>query len=764
MTPNDQHIEPHNPHSTAFLRLPNSEYISYENEYEDYEKTIDPTEATHSEIKRLKQLIVTQMANTTSEVATNETVFTNESIETHNFKSGINYLVIPVGYVEYVEWTEYNEDERITVEVSAVNCQDICRMTEMEISKTSEVREGGTHYHVTVSQDTAMLHFVSKRGVEVNVSAIEIMGKMVPGTQATYVTNNKGRAVMIVKAPQSITKQGSTNEFLMFDHLTNKSVCKERAPMTYLSCVFTLTQKQLDEREVIAEGDNVIIRKNPNANAALVPINIQQIRKPRRAKRGILELLKTGRFFASDYADDLVVQQVKLEEDRDELLNDEVKTISDITDHIVESTQKGFDVLELSLCLLKEEQFTEKMQAIISQKIYSMFQTISKVIEDCSFGLVTTEVDISHLNTLCVMYILTKDECDEMLPVDMRQLFRCQRVKMEVESMGLRLKLAATMPGLASNYKAYQIHTIPVFEEEKAANMTRTLVLRNTKVFETDNEYLSFEECRKSGGITLCDAREARNDDSLSCVKALINSDLAEAKSKCIIRTEYSNDRCYVKDTESGFLVSSLDQLHGDSKLFEKELRSTGVSFVKRTKNAKNFVCGKRIVKFDPKDIGEIKIVRHDVTLNLSKLMESERIPYVERRALTLDNKIKNNSVMISDLVGHTNSNILRTDQQLQRLNVKLPNNSVVHISSLTKLLMGLVMVASAIVILYVVYLLIKRCCLGVWRSRDNTASPDTVSLRRERLNRDTPSRYSRYGTSNFRRTRREDRMMEARL
>ena len=169
-------------------------------------------------------------------------------------------------------------------------------------------------------------------------------------------------------------------------------------------------------------------------------------------------------------------------------------------------------------------------------------------------------------------------------------------------------------------------------------------------------------------------------------------------------------------------------------------------------------------MKFDPKDIGEIKIVRHDVTLNLSKLMESERIPYVERRALTLDNKIKNNSVMISDLVGHTNSNILRTDQQLQRLNVKLPNNSVVHISSLTKLLMGLVMVASAIVILYVVYLLIKRCCLGVWRSRDNTASPDTVSLRRERLNRDTPSRYSRYGTSNFRRTRREDRMMEARL
>ena len=149
--------------------------------------------------------------------------------------------------------------------------------------------------------------------------------------------------------------------------------------------------------------------------------------------------------------------------------------------------------------------------------------------------------------------------------------------------------------------------------------------------------------------------------------------------------TEYSGSKCYVRDTRNGYLVSSIDKIYDNSKIFEKRPQAAGVSFIKKTQSARNFVCGKQVIQFEAKEVGEVKIVSHDVSLNLSRLMDSEKIPYVERTASSLDYKIRNNSVLISDLVDNTNSKLLNTDLQLQRLNVKFPNNKTVHVSVLAK-------------------------------------------------------------------------------
>jgi hypothetical protein len=230
---------------------------------------------------------------------------------------------------------------------------------------------------------------------------------------------------------------------------------------------------------------------------------------------------------------------------------------------------------------------------------------------------------------------------------------------MDVEPTKLRLRLTAIIPGFAKDYKALYIHTIPVFVEDKVINRTRTLTLKNAKIFETHDGYLSFDECPKLEGIIIFDFREARSDDSLNCVKSLINNHPVEARSKCIIRTEYSGSKCYVRDTQNGYLVSSIDQIYDNSKIFEKGPRAAGVSFIERTQSARNSVCGKRVIQFEAKKVGEVEIISHDVSLNLSRLMDSERIPYVERTASSLDNKIRNNSVLISDLVVNTNSKLL---------------------------------------------------------------------------------------------------------
>ena len=164
------------------------------------------------------------------------------------------------------------------------------------------------------------------------------------------------------------------------------------------------------------------------------------------------------------------------------------------------------------------------------------------------------------------------------------------------------------------------------------------------------------------------------------------------------------------------------------------------------------------MIQFEAKEVGEVKIISHDVSLNLSRLMDSEKIPYVERTASSLDNMIRNNSVLISDLVDNINSKLLSTDLQLQRLNVKFPNNKTVHVSVLAKSLLIVLIAAIIIVLIHAAYKMFRGCYKVINGRSNRRADQETVSMRRKRLNRDTPSRYS------FRRGKREDRRMKARL
>ena len=45
----------------------------------------------------------------------------------------------------------------------------------------------------------------------------------------------------------------------------------------------------------------------------------------------------------------------------------------------------------------------------------------------------------------------------------------------------------------------------------------------------------------------------------------------------------------------------------------------------------KAFACDKRVINIDETNIGEIQIVDHSVKLNLTRLVESKRIPYLKK-------------------------------------------------------------------------------------------------------------------------------------
>ena len=72
----------------------------------------------------------------------------------------------------------------------------------------------------------------------------------------------------------------------------------------------------------------------------------------------------------------------------------------------------------------------------------------------------------------------------------------------------------------------------------------------------------------------------------------------------------------------------------------------------------KAFACDKRVINIDETNIGEIQIVDHSVKLNLTRLVESERMPYLEKRSKELKERIITNENTIEALAGTTQEKI----------------------------------------------------------------------------------------------------------
>ena len=80
----------------------------------------------------------------------------------------------------------------------------------------------------------------------------------------------------------------------------------------------------------------------------------------------------------------------------------------------------------------------------------------------------------------------------------------------------------------------------------------------------------------------MCDLHEERSKDSLNCIKALLNDDYESANLHCETRTEFTKDKCYSRNTIAGELVSTQEQMHDQTKIFEPTPTGKGVLFIKK--------------------------------------------------------------------------------------------------------------------------------------------------------------------------------------
>ena len=306
------------------------------------------------------------------------------------------------------------------------------------------------------------------------------------------------------------------------------------------------------------------------------------------------------------------------------------------------------------------------------------------------------------------MYILDKQKCDKMEPVNIREMFKCKGAELKASDDSITIQLRVSIPKTLLNYKALQIETIPVFSYDSGKTIIKTLILKNKKVFETSTGYLSFDNCEKMGGITFCEKNNAKNDDSLNCLRSIITNDPNSAYKYCNIRTEFAKDqKCYSKSTSAGELLSTIESIHHQYNLFDNTTESTGVSFIKTSNLEKSFVCGRKVIQSRNNKIENIHIVNHDVQLNLSHLLESERSPYIEKENFMIHKKIKANSEALTNLIGNTEIRMQDTDKLLNKLNIPISKTKSVHISILIQIL---VFIITTVIVMMMVICIYRKC------------------------------------------------------
>jgi hypothetical protein len=97
-------------------------------------------------------------------------------------------------------------------------------------------------------------------------------------------------------------KQVTFKPYFIFDSNNNNTICRKNTQNTISDCIFHISQEALHSETLNTEVDEYL---------TLNVITDGQADLQQRYKRGLLEMLKTGHFFASDFDEERVDDELK---------------------------------------------------------------------------------------------------------------------------------------------------------------------------------------------------------------------------------------------------------------------------------------------------------------------------------------------------------------------------------------------------------------------------------------------------------------------
>jgi hypothetical protein len=131
--------------------------------------------------------------------------------------------------------------------------------------------------------------------------------------------------------------------------------------------------------------------------------------------------------------------------------------------------------------------------------------------------------------------------------------------------------------------------------------------------------------------------------------------------------------------------VSTREPILQQTKLLTPANQTKG-AMLKKTDIKQSFSCHKRVINSDTTNLGKINIADHSTKLDLTKLMESERMPYMEHHAEKLKQQIQANSETILLFAGATQIKIEETNNVLNKLEIPLTGGKTIHVSLLLEI------------------------------------------------------------------------------
>jgi len=582
----------------------------------------------------------------------------------------------------------------VNVQVSAVVCRSktICGMQQMKTVTVNEVFPGlGTIFHVETNANNPIITLSAQEpfNQQVAISQIEFFGSTTPQKQLVINALDINNEQVKIQINYEITTyKGSVAITLILAGDPKQQVLCARKNPSLADCTYTINMENQTLHSM--NNENQLYLKNQENNLILyhdlnsAKSSTDQKTHQNRVKRGLLELIRTGHFYASEYTEKNIQKEVDLRQDSEKLLEQEIISVSNITTHIINDMKEQNSLVSALICQTQTKDDMQIIKVAILAKIHESIAKVERIIDGCLSGFVPLSIKANHLQLICSLYILDKKSCYNMKPSQLRSLFRCSQIKLRKTDDKTELSFKLNAPKVYKQFTGYKVLHVPIFAN-KSNNIAHSFTTNANYIFVNPNmQMVQFDSCDKIADRIFCDAMQEKTTDYTYCIPAILQKNQENVSKNCVLSSEITTSRCFSASTNEGVLISSKDSMPLHSGTFiASDTVANGVQFIPTKNTPQIIVCNNEIIKLKKSKIkSNYNITIHQMNFNISDIMRSKVIQKYEVQNEHLEHRL-NTSIKHLELEDKTAKHLIdENHEKLKKNTINFGYGRSVHSST----------------------------------------------------------------------------------
>lgn len=497
--------------------------------------------------------------------------------------------------------------------------------------------------------------------------------------------------------------------------------------------LYLTAPKETNSSSVQPEEDPLPTTTEPKSTAmSLVEVTTKGQRRSKRQthskssrrKRGLFEMLRTGHWFASSYAEELNQDTVNLVDQKNELLSGEIAVNQKAITHTINTINTELVGIHGEICRADKQIGLTAERFELKLLITRVISKLKRMVEECAEGRAPAAITIDNLKTLCVVH--SNSTICKSSPVRLRRLFGCENAHIKADGGIIQAHFDITLPKV-KNITVYEILRVPF----KKDNGYYQLNLGTNLLAHVEGAAITLqkEDCTNNEYLSLCEKSTAGSTTGQLCLRSVLGRNADAVSQYCNIK-RVQHHGCVVAGSTAYSLVSGegLKTLH---RGLEVSVTNSYVALVTHSMSQAVMTCENanymipKLSRRYPARLNSTRLI--NVTVDVSHIVyETDKM---------IDGIKDHSQRMSADLLSlksrvEQGFEIMKKSQHLEIGKVKLPKNKTTIILVITTITLSATMAIS--VILFLFRRRIKAMCLTCACCCPNTDRVREIDLQSE--------------------------------